>query len=412
MLREHDFRQLFAAQTTSLLGSQVSLLALPLTAVLALDASTFQVGLLTAAGTLAFLLVGLPAGAWVDRMRRRPVLIAADLGRAAVLGSVPLAWAFDVLTLPQLYVVALATGTLTVFFDVAYQSYLPHLIGRDRLVEGNAKLESVRGVGEVGGRTLGGLLIQALSAPVAIGADALSFLLSAAFVRRIRAREDPPVRAPGAHLGREIMAGLRFVVGIPALRAIALSTGISNLCSAIRTAVLVVLLARVIGLGAGAIGAFFAVVAVGALGGALVATRIGARLGPGTAIWTSTAAIGLFGLAVPLADRGWPLVLAAVGFGAAAAANVVYNVVQISFRQALTPEHLLGRLNATMRFLVWGTIPLGGVLGGVLGELLGVRAALWVAAVAQLLPVLPVYFSPLRRIRTFPTPDRTLEDSP
>lgn len=189
LLREYDFRQLFVADTVSQVGSQVSLLALPLVAVLVLGASNLEVGVLAACGTLAFLLVGLPAGAWVDRLRRRGVLIVADVGRALVLGSVPLAWVLGVLSMPQLYLVAVVTGVLTVFFDMAYQSYLPHLVGRERLVEGNAKLEAVRAVGQVAGPSGAGLAVQVLTAPVAVAVDAVSFLGSALFVGRIRSRE-------------------------------------------------------------------------------------------------------------------------------------------------------------------------------------------------------------------------------
>jgi len=207
LLHEHDFRQLFVADTISQLGSEVSVLALPLVAVLTLHASNFEVGVLAACGTLAFLLVGLPAGAWVDRMRRRNVLIVGDVGRALVLGSVPLAWASGVLSMPQLYLVALLTGVLTVFFDVAYQSYLPHLVGRDHLVEGNAKLEAVHGVSQIAGPTVAGLVIQALTAPVAVAVDAASFAGSALFVRRIRKREERSELRPEVHLGREVMEG-------------------------------------------------------------------------------------------------------------------------------------------------------------------------------------------------------------
>jgi MFS family permease len=400
---EHDVRQLFIADTVSQVGSEISLLALPLVAVLGLHASNFEVGVLAACGTLAFLLVGLPAGAWVDRMRRRNVLIVGDVGRALVLGSVPAAWALGVLSMPQLYLVALATGVLTVFFDVAYQSYLPHLVGRDRLVEGNAKLGAVGGVSQVAGPTIAGFVIQALTAPLAVAVDAVSFAGSALFLGRIRRREDLPERKPDAHLGREIMDGLRFVFGNRLLRAIVMSTGPANLLMGISSAMLIVLLARVLHLPAGMIGVFFSIASVGGLVGALIATRVGRRLGQGRTIWISQAVTGLFRLAVPLAQRGWLLWAVAFGLALAFAASVVYNVTQLSFRQGLTPEHLLGRMNATMRFLVWGTLPLGALIGGILGQLLGPRTTLWVAAIGGLIPFLPLFFSPLRTMRELPT---------
>lgn len=399
-MRERDFRQLFFADTISQLGSQVSLLALPLTAVLTLDASTFEVGALTACGTVPFLLVGLPAGAWVDRMSRRTVLIASDVGRALVLVTVPVAWLFGALTMPQLYAAALLAGVFTVFFDVAYQSYLPSLVGREQVIAGNSILEGVRGVSQLGGRTAAGLLIQAFAAPLTIGIDAASFAFSALFIGSIDAREERTGQRPRGRLGAEIMEGIRFVLGNALLRAIALSTASFNLFSSMRAALLIVLLARTLQLTGGLIGAFYAVVAAGGLLGALLAARVSRRLGTGRAIWLSTLLLGAFSLTVPLAARGAMLWVAAGGFAASAVANSVYNITQISLRQQLTPEHLLGRLNATMRFLVWGTMPLGGLIGGAAGEVFGVRPALWINAVGLLLPVVPIALSPLPALRS------------
>jgi MFS family permease len=407
LLREHDFRQLFIADTISQLGTQVSMLALPLVAVLTLHATPFEVGLLATFETLAFILVGLPAGAWVDRMRRRSVLVAGDIGRALVLGTVPAAWALHVLTMPQLYAVALVAGVLTVFFDVAYQSYLPHLVGRAHLVEGNAKLEAVRGVNQIAGPTVAGLVIQWLTAPVAVLVDAVSFAGSALFVGLIRKREPVPERAPDAHLGREIREGLRFVLGNRLLRSIAACTGSSNFFSAITGAMMIVLLARDLRLSAGTIGLVFSFGAIGGLVGALTAARIARWLGQGPAIWISIAVCAPFGLLMPLAQRGWLLWAAGFGFLMYWFGAVVYNIVQVSFRQGLTPERLLGRMNATMRFLVWGTVPLGSFAGGLLGTYLGVRQAIWLGAIGGMLAFLPVFLSPLRTMRELPTHEET-----
>jgi hypothetical protein len=403
LLREHDFRQLFAADTISQVGTQVTLLALPLVAIVALNATPFEVGLLAAAETVAFLAVGLPAGAWVDRMRRRSVLIAGDVARAVLLGSVPLAWWADALTMPQLYTVGVLVGVSTVFFDVAYQSYLPHLVGREHLVEGNAKLQAVQGVSQIGGPTAAGLLIQLLTAPVAVAVDALSFLLSALFVQRIRKREDKPERLPDAHLGREIGEGLRFVLNNRILRSIAMCTGSANFFSNVGAAMLLVLLADELKLSAGVIGVFFSVLALGGLIGAFVARKVAALLGEGPAIWISIAVTAPLVLLQPMIQRGWLLWAAAAGGALWSFGVVVYNVLQVSFRQGLTPERLLGRMNATMRFLVWGTMPLGSIVGGVLGEVFSVRTALWVAAVGGCLAFLPIFLSPLRSMRHLPT---------
>jgi MFS family permease len=403
LLREFDFRQLFVADTVSQLGTQVSLLALPLVAVLALQASSFEVGVLAACDTLAFLLVGLPAGAWVDRLRRRQVLIAGDLGRAVLLGSVPLAWWAGRLTIVQLFVVAVLTGVCTVFFDVAYQSYLPHLVGRDHLVEGNAKLEVVRATNQIAGPTVAGLLIQWLTAPFAVAVDAVSYLGSALFVGRIRRREPKPERGPDAHLGREIMEGLRFVLGNRMLRSIAACTGSSNLFSGISYAMEIVLLARVLHLSPGVIGLFMSGGAIGALVAAFAAAPVARWLGQGPTIWIVPAVTAPFALLVPIAQHGWLLWAAAVGNSVWGFGAVVYNVTQVSFRQGLCPERLLGRMNASIRFLVWGTMPIGAFLGGVLGQALGAREAIWIGAVGGLFSFIPVLLSPLRGMRELPT---------
>jgi MFS family permease len=407
VLRNSDFRRLFVADAISQMGTQVTLLALPLVAVLALKAPPFQVGVLAAAETAAFLLVGLPAGAWVDRMRRRNVLIVGDLGRALLLASIPVAWWTGVLTMPQLFVVALFAGVLTVFFDVAYQSYLPHLVGKEHLVDGNAKLQVVQSVSVLGGPTVSGVLIQLLTAPVAIAVDAVSFLGSALFVGLIRKREDRPERRPDAHLGREIGEGLRFVFGNRILRAIAGCTGTFNLGTSIAYPMLIVYLARNLHLAPGLIGVFFSLSGAGALVGAFVTTPVARWLGQGPTIWLSTLVGGLAHMLIPLAANDWRFWLAAGAGAVAGLTTVVYNVTQVSFRQGVTPDHLLGRMNATMRFIVWGTMPLGGLVGGVLASLrgVGVYATIWVGFIVTLVSFLFVYLSPLRRMRELPTAD-------
>jgi MFS family permease len=403
VLADFDFRQLFLADTVSQVGTQVTQLALPLVAVLALHASAFEVGLLAAADTAAFLIVGLPAGALVDRLRRRNVMIAGDLARAILLGSVPFAWWMGWLSMPQLYVVGLGTGLATVFFDVAYQSYLPHLVGRGSLVEGNAKLQGVQSVSQLAGPTAAGFLIQALTAPYSIIVDAVSFVGSALFVGRIRKREDKPERSADAHLGREISEGFNFVVRNKVLRSIAACTGSSNLFSGIGGAMLILLLAGHLHISPGLIGVVFSLMAIGGLIGALTAQRLAKWLGQGPVIWISIAVTSPFALFVPLTQPGWKLWAMAFGNFVYWIGVVVYNVNQVSFRQALTPDRLLGRMNATMRFLVWGTLPLGGLLGGILGQTIGVRNTLWVSAIGGMFSFLFVFFSPARRARELPT---------
>nr|PZM90243.1 MAG: MFS transporter [Thermocrispum agreste] len=403
LLRDHDFRQLFVADSFSQVGTQITLIALPLVAIVNLDVSNFQVGVLTACTTAAFVLVGLPAGAWVDRLRRRNVLIAGDIGRALLLASIPIAWWAGVLTIWQLYAVALLTGMLTVFFDVAYQSYLPHLVGRDNLVEGNAKLEIVRTASHMGGPALGGQVVQWLTAPFAIAVNAVTFAVSAVFVGFIRKREPRPERGPDAHLGREILEGLRFVLGNRLLRAIAACTGSFNLFFGIFTAMEVPFFVRHLGLSSGQIGLYFSIGAVGGLLGVVLVSPVVRWLGQGPTIWISTAVTAPFALLLPAAEPGWRTWLAAAGGIMISIGVVIYNVTQVSFRQGLTPERLLGRMNATMRFLVWGTMPVGGLLGGVFGQWFGARTALWIGAIGACLAFLPVFLSPLRTMRELPT---------
>jgi MFS family permease len=397
-----DFRRLWIGETVSQFGTTVSQLALPLVAILVLHASTFSVGLLATCEMLAFLVVGLPSGAWVDRMRYRWVLIVNDLVRAGALVSIPIAQAAGVLTIGQLYAVALVTGVSTVFFDVAYQSYLPQLVARSEIVEGNAKLQASESVSQIAGPGIGGLLIQWLTAPYAVLIDAVSFLWSAAWVGSISARPAKPERKPDRNLGREIGEGLRFVLGNRLLRSIAMCTGTSNLFSNVAFPVYYVLLARQLHLSAGIIGSFTSIAAVGGLFGSLAATRIATRFGQGPTIWMSIA-IGLpTAFVAPFVHRNASLVLLAAAQLLSWSMVVVYNITQVSFRQGLCPPDLLGRMNATMRFLVWGTIPLGAFLGGVLGATIGVRHTLLVAAIGGCVAVLPVYFSPLRRMRELP----------
>jgi predicted MFS family arabinose efflux permease len=410
LLADRDYRQLFLSTTASQLGFQITQLALPLVAIIALQATEFQAGLIFSLMTAAFLVIGLPAGAWVDRMRRRSVLIVGDLARAAVLISVPVAWWAGVLTMWQVYLVAVLFGVCTVFFEVAYQSYLPHLVGRENLVEGNAKLESVRAVSQVVGPGAAGQLVQLLTAPVAVLVNAVMMGASALFVARIRKREARPERRGDAHLLREVGEGLRFVLGHRLLRAIAACTGVFNLFFGAYLAMLAFFLAGDLALDAGTVGLIFAAGGAGGVLGALVARRFAGLVGQGPAIWMSAAFAAPFGLLVPLAEPGWRLWLAAAGLLAVWMGAVAYNVVQVSFRQALTPDHLLGRMNATMRFLVWGTMPVGGMLGAVLGDAVGARTTLTIAAVGTMFAFLPVLLSPLRGIRELPRP--TGDDEP
>lgn len=402
LMFHHDFRQLWIGDTISQFGTQVSLIALPYLAVTVLGATEFEMGVLGTLEFLAFLVIGLPAGAWVDRWRRQRVLIANDVVRAVALGSLPVAYAFDLLTLGQLFAVALVTGTATVFFDVAYQSYLPAIVDRHQITEGNSKLEISRATAQVGGPGLGGLLIKLLGAPLMVAVDALSFLLSAFFVSRIRHEEPVHDRSTRRTLRVEIAEGVRFVAGHPLLRRIAACTSLFNFFGAMTGSLLILFMVRDLGLEPGLIGLVFSAGAVGGLLGAFSATPFATFVGEGRAIPISAAFNVPFMFLTPLAAYGPAVLLLIVGGLGVSFAVVVYNVTQVSFRQRMCPPHLLGRMNATIRFLVWGTMPIGAFLGGAIGAATSALTVLWIAAFGAIGAALPVVLSPLVGMRELP----------
>jgi MFS family permease len=400
---------LWGGQTVSEMGSAVTQLALPLTAVVVLGASTFQVGLLTSAATAAFALIALPAGAIVDRLVKRRLMIWCDAARMLIIGSVPLAAAFGLLTMGQLYAVALTAGVCTVFFDVAYQSYLPAVVTREHLVDGNGKLGASQAFAQVAGPGLGGGLVGLVGAAGAMAADAISYAVSVASLLAIRVREETP-RADAARAGlrAEIAEGLSFVLRHPILRKIAACTGTANLFSSMAIALEIVFLVRVLRVRPADTGLLIAVASLGGVAGGALAGRLSRRIGSARIIWYSILVLSLPQLLVPLAAPGWRIAAFPVGMASFSFGAVVYNVAQVSYRQAICPPRLLGRMNAAMRWVVWGTIPLGGLLGGALGALLGVRPTLWIAFIGSWAAGWWVYFSPLRRMRALE--DQPLED--
>ena len=403
--RHRDFRLLWAGQTVSELGSQVSQLALPLLAIDRLHAGAFAIGLLTMMSTMPFLLIGLPAGAWVDRVRRRPVLIGADVGRALLLGSVPAAWALHVLTMAQLYVVSLLAGILTVFFDVAYQSFLPALVDRQQLVEGNAKLGGSMAGAQVAGPAVTGQLVQWVGAATAVLTDAVSFVVSFLSLIAIRASEERPahrVEGPRTTLRSEIGEGLRFIWHEPRIRCVSLTTSTSNLFNTMGMSVFLLFLRRQIGLSPAHIGLLFTIGSVGGLVGATLASRLAARFGLGHVILGAIVVCGLSELAYPLVTPGNADVVVSVGGFLLSAGVVIYNINQVSLRQALCPLPLQGRMNASVRFLVWGSMPIGALLGGTFGTSLGLRPTLWIAGIGGLGAFAWIKFSPIPAMRAIP----------
>jgi MFS family permease len=404
--RRPEFVKLWAGQTISLFGSEISQLAIPLTAALVLNASPAQMGLLAAFEFAPFLLLSLLAGVWVDRLPRRPILIVADIGRAILLGSIPVAAILNTLRIEQLYLVGILSGALTVFFDVADQSYLPVLVNREHLVEGNSKLEMSRSVAQITGPGVAGALVQLVTAPLAVAVDAASFVASVIFLLFIRASEPPPVpQADGpSSIWGELREGLAVVLGSPLLRSIAGCTGTSNLFHNAMFAVYVLYLTRQLGIGPALLGLILAAAGPGALLGAVAAGRVAARFGLGTTIIGSALIGAAASLLVPLAT-GPTVVLAGtlmLSQFIGGLTNPVYNINQVSLRQAITPDRLQGRMNASMRFLVWGTIPIGALLGGALGEVFGLWPTLLAMSVCGLLAPLWIVFSPVRSLRVQP----------
>ena len=399
MKRHTDFNKLWVGQTISLLGSAVTMLALPSVAILALGAKPFQVGLLESAQFLAFPLLALPAGVWVDRLPRRPVMILADVGRALALGSVPLAWMLHDLNLLQLYVVALAVGVLTVFFDVAYQSYLPALIERRHLIEGNAKLEISRSASQIAGNGLGGALIQALGAPLSMLVDAMSFVASVISLAAIRAIETPAGKGLGKSdpFWAQLRAGMTIVFANPTLRSIAACTATSNLGNAMIGAVYLIFAYKSLHVAPAIVGGILAFGNLGVVG-AFSAGALARRFGLGRTLALCSLLFGVGELVPVLAVWRLPVAFLLLGQLLLSFANPVYNVNQVSLRQAITPDELQGRMNATMRSIVWGTLPVGGVIGGALGNAIGVVPTIVVAGIIASSAALFIRFGQVYRL--------------
>ncbi|WP_395297801.1 MFS transporter [Kitasatospora hibisci] len=379
-------------------------LALPLVAVTALDADELHVGLLTAVVTTGSLLAGLPAGAWVDRLPKRTVMIGADLVRALALAATPIAWWAGLLTMDRLLAAAAVHGALTAVFDAAYVSCLPHLVERDELVEGNAKLSAVRSVTSIGGPAVAGPLAGWTGAPAALLASSLAMAASGLLAIGIRKRERRPAPADRPPLLRGIGEGLAFVLTGPVLRATVLGDACFTLFLAGYQAMLLVLLSREMRLDSTGIGLVLAGMGCGALVGALWAGRLTARFGPGPVIWLAPLVTCPPTVLMPWARPGWTVPVAAVGLAALSLGGAVRLVAQSSVQQAFTPVGMLGRMSATTRFLSGCGLALGGVLGAAAGAALGARATMTIGAVGMTLSFVPAFASPLRGMRGAPDP--------
>ncbi|MEO3871897.1 MFS transporter [Nonomuraea sp. B12E4] len=408
VLRNPDFRRFVSSHVANEVGSNISRVALPLVAVLLLHAGPAEVGVLSALQTTAFLLLGLPAGVWVDRLRRRRVMMAADLARFVLLGSIPLAAEIGLLSIGMLFVVALLVGVAQVFNDVADKSYLPDVVSTRQLGDGNSTLEVVRSGASLAGPGVGGMLVQLLGASLTMTATALGALASVFFLRSIKVPDKPPALTKPTPLLRGIGEGLAYVWHDRLMRMLTTSSAAINLCVSAVVSLSVLFLANVVKLAPGLIGLLLMSGGIGGVLGGLTSGWLSRRYGTARTTWLAVIVASPFGLLLPLTEADWRMVCFAITSMALSWSAVVSNVGQITYRQTVAPEHLLGRINASVRFVVWGTLPLGALLGGLVANQIGVRAALWVFMGARLLAFLPLVFSPLPHMRDFTeTPARS-----
>ncbi|MDR6556122.1 MFS family permease [Arthrobacter pascens] len=407
LLLDRNFTTFWAGQAMSQFGAQLGQLAFPVLAVSMLHATEFQVGVLNAAGLAAFLIVGLPAGAWVDRWLKRPTMIYANLARMTAMVAVPLLWWGGLLEIWHLYGIAAIVGTATVFFDVSYQSYVPVLVAPGQVNQANSKLEGTAQIARIGGPAAGGLLLAVVTAPVLFVGEAVGYLLSATFLARTRDREVAAEVGDRRPLRVEIKEGLAFVIRHPLISRIAACTAAMNFCGMVIFTMMPVLILRNLGLGAQGMGLVMAVGAAGGLLGAVAAPRVAARVGEGTVIPLCAVASSVFLVPLPLAamasEPGVSLALLLLSELCFGFVVLIYNIMQLSMRQRVCPPRLLGRMNASIRFVVWGVMPLAALASGVLAEHLGLIAVIWIGTAGSFLAAAPVVFSPLLGMRTLPS---------
>jgi len=397
--------RLWAGETASQFGEQFGNLAIPVIAVSVLGATSFEVGLLNAAETLAFLVIGLPAGAWIDRWIKRRVMLRADVIRAVLLAAIPVLWFTHVLAFWELLIVATAVGVCSVFFDVSYQSFIPNLVRNDQIGDANSKLETSAQVARIAGPAAAGGLLALLAAPLLLAVTAGTYLLSFFALTSIRDTEVAKPVEDRRPLMVEIKEGLSWVFHQPLLVRIVLCTAISNLFGSLVFAMMPILVLRELGLSPAFYGLIGSAGAVGGLLGASLSGRIQKWVGEGHAIPLSEIVFALSLFLVPLAAflpaLAVPLLI--VGEFFFSASVLVYNIAQVSFRQRICPPALLGRMNASIRFIVWGVMPIGGLAAGLLSTGIGVVPTIIVGCAGSLLAGIPVFFSKLWRMRTLPT---------
>jgi MFS family permease len=404
LLRETQFRRFWLGQTISAFGDQITYLALPILAVVILNANATQMGLLTAIGLLPHLLFSLPAGIWLDRVReRRRLMILADLGRAAGLSLVPLAFLFHWLSIELLFVVSFAIGTLAVVFDISWNTFFVAVTKREQYVQANSLLSGSRSMSFVAGPALGGVLIQILSAPITLLIDAVSFLGSAFFLSRIQAQEPPIDRDPGT-VREQLGQGLSFILHDPIVRGVLLSVATVNLFNYCFAALFILYATVNLGVEPGILGLALGAGAVGSVIGAIVAGRIGRSFGIGRAYLLGLVLFPAPLILVPLAG-GPPIAVLAFLFTAEFLGGLGVMILDINAGAMLlarTPDKIRGRSAGTFRFVNMGVRPIGAVIGGLLGAAIGIRETLFIVTIAQLTGVLWLIGSPILGLRDLP----------
>ncbi|MEV6204307.1 MFS transporter [Streptomyces sp. NPDC051771] len=405
LLRERTFRRYWTGQTVSLVGDQISLMALPLAAVLVLGADAAQMGWLKTLELLPALLLNLPFGAWADRRaNRRRIMIATDLGRAALLLTLPVAYALDLLTLGQLYLVAFGVGALSVLFEVCNSTLFASLVPTDRYVQANSLVNGSRSMAWLAGPSIGGVLVQVLTAPLALLADALTYLVSAGYLAKIRPAEPAPAPVAKGHFTE----GMRWVLRESSMRALFAASGTVQFFNYMFHTLFVLYVTQDLGLGAGLLGLILGTGAVGGLLGAMWSGAVVRRLGIGGSLVTGFIGFTLPLVLIPAADGPLPLVVGVL-FAAEFLSCVGVMIVDVaagSFQMALIPESMRARVMGAFRTLNHGFRPLGALAGGVLGTALGLRPTLWIATVGGVFAVLWLLPSPLARMRELPTQER------
>ena len=403
LLRDTDFMKFWVGQSVSVFGSQFSPLAIGTIAVLTLNATSLQLGILAFLNTVPFLALGLLVGVYVDRHRRRRMLILSDFGRSAVLFIIPLSAMIYVVTINVLYAVTFMAGILTVFFDITYQSYVPNLVDREKIIEANSLLETSRASAQTFGPGLAGLAITVISAPMAILGDTLGYLASAVSLTLIRRGETLDLNRKPASVSSEIGQGLSLVLREPRLRAIAGASGTANLIFSAYGAIQLKYLYQNLQMSVPEVGFAFSIGAAGGILGALTAIRVTRILGVGRTILLSSVVTGVVMILIYVATPSNAFYLVAMTMFITSVTVFWYNIPQLSYRQALVPTEIQGRMNATMRTITWGTLPLGGLLGGVVAELVGVHETIGIFTGLGMLTFLWIALSPVRGIKGFPT---------